>query len=371
MPGMTRVGAQEERAGSGRRPLRLLVVMPSWVGDVVMATAALRELRDGLPGAFIGGLVRPGLEELLAGTRFFDEVHVERARGMMGPKRVAARVRGRMYDTALLLTNSFSTALITRLAFIPRRVGYDRDGRGLLLTDRLAPERDGRRFRCASAVDYYLRAARAVLGPAGGQGGRGAGEREPRLELGVTPAQETAGAEVLRRAGVGPGERYAVVNPGANDVAKRWPAERFGAVAAHLVARHGLKVLVNGAPAEADVCAEVVRAAGEGGRVVALPGLGTTIGSMKAVVRGAAVMVTNDTGPRHVAAAFGVPCVSLFGPTDPRWTTLPESGTPHEEVVADPTLPSEEVADNHPERCAIVKIGVDRVIGAVDRVLGG
>src|SRR5688572_19153197 len=98
--------------------MRLLVVCPSWVGDAVMATPALRLLRDAMPGGFIGGLVRPGIDEVLAGTEFFDEVHVERAAGVMGPKHAAAKVRPRRYEAALLLTNSFSTALITRIAGI-------------------------------------------------------------------------------------------------------------------------------------------------------------------------------------------------------------------------------------------------------------
>lgn len=366
---MTRIEAQDERAESGRRPLRLLVVLPSWLGDVAMATPALRLLRSTLPGAFIGGLVRPGLDELLAGTDFFDELHIDRARGMMGPKHVAARVRPRMYDTALLLTNSFSTALITRLAFIPRRIGYDRDGRGLLLTDRLAPERNGRRYRCVSAVDYYLRAASVVTGAAVSAG--------IRLELGLTPEQTQAGAALLDRAGLRPGEPYAVLNPGANNPDKRWPADRFGAVAAHLAGTYGWPVLVNGGPGEADLCDAVLAAAREVARpaeqpeprVVALPRLGVSIGSMKSVVAGARVLVTNDTGPRHVAAAFGVPCVALFGPTDPRWTTLPETGVPHAEIVADPTLPPDEIADEHPERCAIDRIEVARVLAAVSRVV--
>src|SRR5207244_3348832 len=119
---------------------------------------------------------------------------------------VAGKIRPRRYDTALLLTNSFSTALITRLAFIPRRVGYDRDGRGLLLTDRLKPERRESgvlgglglgAFVPVSAVEYYLRAARAVVengGPGAIPGSGGAWIRGPRLELATTTEQDAAGA---------------------------------------------------------------------------------------------------------------------------------------------------------------------------------
>ena len=126
--------------------LRILIVLPSWVGDAIMATPALGLVRSRAPGALIGVLARPGIDQVLSGLEFFDEVHVERAAGVMGPKRVAAMLRPRRYDSALLLTNSFSTALTARLAFIPRRIGYARDGRCLLLTHRLAaPKRaDGR-----------------------------------------------------------------------------------------------------------------------------------------------------------------------------------------------------------------------------------
>src|SRR4051812_17484920 len=118
--------------------------MPTWVGDAAMATPTCRMLRERFRGTFIGALVRPGIDQLLAGMSFFDEVHVERASGVMGPKFVAAKLRPRRYDTALLLTNSFSTALVVRLAGIRRRIGYDRDARGLLLTDKLpAPKRGG------------------------------------------------------------------------------------------------------------------------------------------------------------------------------------------------------------------------------------
>ncbi|MBX3402825.1 MAG: glycosyltransferase family 9 protein [Phycisphaeraceae bacterium] len=354
-----------------RQPLRLLVVCPSWLGDVVMATPALRRLRSALPGAFIGGLVRPGLDELLAGTDFFDEVHIARAQGIMGPKRVASQVRGRGYDTALLLTNSFSTALVTRLAFIPRRVGYDRDGRGMLLTDRLAPERSPRGgYVPVPMVEYYLRAAESVLGekPEGAEAGR---HRGMRLELAVTPEQDAAAERVLRAGDLDGSRPIAIINPGANNEAKRWPAERFAQVAAHLASR-AMDIAINGSPAERDLAALVAaeaRRLAPAANIAELPALGITIGALKGVVRRAAVVLTNDTGPRHIAAAFGVPTVTLFGPTDPRWTTLPRDGSPRADIAADPALSAGEVADDHPERCRIDRIEVARVIEAVEKVL--
>lgn len=344
-------------------PTRLLIVLPSWLGDVVMATPALRLIRRALPGAYIGGLVRPGLDELIAGTNFIDELHVDRARGVMGPKLVAAKLRPRRYDAALLFTNSFSTALITRLAFIPRRIGYDRDARGLLLTDRLAPprrERPHRGFAPISAVDYYLRAARVVIDPP-------EHTTDSHLELATTSEQDAAAAALLARAGVTE-HPFAILNPGGNNPAKRWPPEHFAAAARHLIERHHLAIVINGSPGEADLARDIVSRIGETKLPVAsLADLGVTIGSLKGVVKRAKLMLTNDTGPRHIAAAFNIPTVALFGPTDPRWTTL--TAARELVLVADPTLPPTEVADDHPERCRIDKIQLTDVLAALDNVV--
>lgn len=397
-------------------PLRVLVVLPSWLGDAVMATPALALIRSRLRGSFIGALARPGLDELLAGSGLIDEFHVERSRGVMGPKVIAARVRPRRYDAALLLTNSFSTALITRLAFIPRRVGYDRDGRGLLLTQRLRPplrsDDDTRlipgvvratqhshrrehgasesvlahsgKYALISAVDYYLHAARHFLGFSSAAAPSADVDAAPRMALGITDDQRQAALSVLERAGIARGEAYAILNPGANNPAKRWPAARFAEAGRDLAAR-GLRVLVNGSPGEAELVQQVTdlingdNRPSRAARAVALTPLGMSIGALKGLLAGVQggggdganpcrVLVTNDTGPRHIAAAFGVPTVTLFGPTDPRWTTLPPGQHPFENIVADSSLPEHEIADDHPERCAIDRIGVERVLDALRRL---
>jgi ADP-heptose:LPS heptosyltransferase len=98
--------------------------------------------------------------------------------------------------------------------------------------------------------------------------------------------------------------------------------------------------------------------------------LGVTLSSLKSIVRRAKLMVTNDTGPRHLAAAFGVPLVSLFGPTDHRWTTIPtRPGAPELLLLADPDLPANEVANDHPERCRIDRIEFAAVRAATDTAL--
>jgi heptosyltransferase-2 len=346
--------------------LRLLVVMPSWVGDAVMATPTLRLIREAHPGIFIGALVRPGIDELLTGSRFFDELHVARPMGVMGPKFAAAKVRPRRYDTALLLTNSFSSALIVRLAGIPRRIGYDRDARGLLLTDRLpAPKRPDGTWAPVPAVQYYKTlVARFLLPP---QSARRIDDLVPMF-LATTDAQEKAAADLLARTGADPARPMALLNPGGNDPAKRWPPDRFAALARHLATARAMTVLINGSPAEADLVAQIAKLSDV--PAIELPKLGITLGSLMGIVKRCRLMVTNDTGPRHIAAAFGVPLVSLFGPTDHRWTTIPCMPGPGEFILtADPTLPENQVANDHPERCRIDRIQSADVIAAADKAL--
>ena len=347
--------------------MRLLIVMPSWVGDAVMATPVLRLLRDNLPGAFIGGLVRPGIEEVLAGTTAFDELHVERASGVMGPKHAAAKVRPRRYDTALLLTNSFSTALITRIAGIPRRIGYSRDARSVLLTDRLEAPRQGTGRRAPiPAVGYYYHAGRFLLDPRTPRRPDAALPPDVRLELATTQAERDEASRILSEAGIDGGTPLGILNPGGNNPAKRWPPDRFGAVGRHLIERHGMTVLVSGSPGERELCDQIASAIGAG--ATSLASRGVRLASLKAVIQRSRIMITNDTGPRHIAAAFDIPLVSLFGPTDPRWTTIPAPAG-EEILVADPTLPESEVADDHPDRCRIDRIETATVVAAVDRLL--
>ncbi|MGP1347722.1 MAG: glycosyltransferase family 9 protein [Phycisphaerales bacterium] len=359
--------------------------MPSWIGDAVMATPALRLIRELLPGAFIGGLVRPGIDALMDGLPFFDDLHVDRPVGVMGPKRVAARLRPRRYQLALLLTNSFSTALITRIAGIPERIGYDRDGRGFLLTDRLTPKRrrdvqpyarsttNPAAWAPVPAVDYYHALAGHMLRSLGldpSQGSEADGPLGP-LELVATHDDRLAASQVLERCGLEIERQHrtpiAVLNPGGNNPAKRWPVERFAALGDYLAQHHGLTIAIAGGPNERELAGAIAGLCGPETRTLNLPEGGLDIPALKGILQRARVLVTNDTGPRHIAAAFGTPVVTLFGPTDHRWTTIPHLDEVR--ILADPELPAHEVANDHPERVRIDRIGLGDVVGAANRLL--
>jgi heptosyltransferase-2 len=231
----------------------------------------------------------------------------------------------------------------------PIRIGYDRDGRGSLLTHKIAPE--GSESPVA-LLDYYARLARFALG---------IDHIDSRLELVPTSEQE-AGADALLEGVRSP---FVVINPGANRADKRWPAERFAQVGDRLAQSHGVSIVVSGSPAEADVLETVTRTMKHPATNLAMRGV--RLGSLKAVIRRAALLITNDTGPRHIAAALNTPVVTLFGPTDHRWTTL---NYPCERILlAEPFLPEELVADRHARACAIEKIAVGDVVAAANSLL--
>lgn len=331
----------------------ILIVLPSWVGDAAMATPVLRAMREQRSGSRIVGIMRPGIDQLLDGLDSLDERRVVGGRGLVNLVRASAAMRQSRAQAGLLLPNSFRTAFALRLSSVPRRIGYARDGRGWTLTRALKPPP---RQTPVPAVDYYAALGEFALG----------GKIHDRqLQLAVTEEQEGAAAALMPD-----GEQpFIVLNPGANDGRKRWPASRFAAVGDALAQRHDLHVLVNGGSAEIELATTVIEQSTAPERYTNLPARGITLGTLKAVLRRARLLITNDTGPRHVAAAFGTPAVCLFGPTDHRWTTLP--GAKECILLAEPFLPEELVADQHAAACAIDRIPTGDVVVAAESLLTG
>jgi heptosyltransferase-2 len=293
---------------------RIGIVLPNWVGDVVMATPALRALRDYYGGsAELIGIMNPVAADILAGTRLLDGQMLYERRSKDRGRRllsVARELRERRLDSLLLFTNSFSSALLGRLSRARERVGYARYGRGALLTAALRPPRHSGRLDPVSAVDYYLNLAYSVGCPI-----------EPhRLELAVPAADRLAADEVLRDLRLDDGRPLTVLsNGGAYGASKKWPAGRLVELSRQIVARTDASVLIVCGPAERDEAVQIEHEVASD-RVRSLAGQPPSIGLTKACVARGRVVVSTDSGIRHFAAAFGVPCVTLFGPTDPRWS---------------------------------------------------
>ncbi len=293
--------------------MHILLLLPRWVGDAVMATPLLRAVRGHVGDrARITGVMRPVVADLLDGAGWFDAV-VPYDRGKartlpaLGFRPVARRLRADRADVALVLPNSLSSAALAWAGGARRRIGHAGYWRRALLTDVV------RSGGLLSPPQLFLELA-GPLGVAGVTGGD-----FPRLELATTAVDEHRADDVL--ATLFPGSRGPLVmlnDNGAHGPARSWGSDRCAALARWLVPRlAGCRVLIHCGPGDRETAREVERQTGHPAvrslaDVAELP-----LGLSKALYRRAAVSVSTDSGPRHIAAAFGVPTVALVGPIDP------------------------------------------------------
>ena len=289
------------------------------MGDAVMTVPALRELRRLLPGARLTLATRPWAEDVFAGADFVDDFLVlgETSGGPRALVREARAWAERRFDLAVLFPNSFAPALVAALARVPARLGYATQGRSALLTHRAAvPAWRGSRHEVFYYLNLVAELERQLYGTAT------VGAREPEPGLSVTAAHEREALGLLREHGArGAGPLVALCPGSTNSRAKRWPAERFAALADLVSERAGAEVVLVGAPDESGISEQVARLMRA--RPVVLTGR-TSLAQTAAVLRAADLLVTNDTGPAHIAAAVGCPVVVIFGPTNPL-TTRPFS----------------------------------------------
>ncbi len=307
------------------RPQSILVVMPNWVGDVVLATPALQALRNGYPEAHITLLMKPYVKDLVAGGDWMNDVALwpggknrrDRHRSFLG---LVADLRSRKFDWAVLMSNSFRAAMLSTLIGAKRRIGYDRDGRGLLLTDRLVAHRVKGKFVPISMVRYYGAVADYL----------GCRPINETIKLYTIASEEKAIDGLYARYKLRTDRPVVVIVSGAAfGSAKCWPPERFAAVADRLVDEFGAQVVVPCGPKEEEILAAIRHETKRPAVFIEEPIM--PLGPLKALVRRADLLLTNDTGPRHFAVAFGTPVVTVFGPTEPTWT---ETNYPQERKMS-------------------------------------
>jgi heptosyltransferase-2 len=290
------------------------IFLPNWIGDVVMATPTLRTLRTHYGrNARLVGIFRPYVADVLAGTCWLDDcIHYDRrspAAELKGWPFIQ-RLRRQHLDTVFLLTNSLRSALFAWASGASQRIGYVRYGRGPLLTERLYPPRHRNKFAPVSAVDYYLQLAQVV----------GASCESRQLELATQPTHESQADHVWQKHELSANDPVVVFSAGAaHGNAKRWSAEQFAELARRIADELAARVLIICGPDDRQNANAIQRMSGSE-RVISLAGEPLSVGLSKAIVRRSQLLITNDSGPRHFAAAFCVPSIVLFGPTDPRWS---------------------------------------------------
>lgn len=291
---------------------RVVVRGANWVGDAVMTVPALRELRRVLPAARVTLATRAWAEGIFAGADFVDDLLIigREQGGARSFIREAREWRARRFDLAILFPNAFNPALVAFAARVPFRTGYATDGRRALLTHPLGvPTWRSHRHE----VYYYLNVVAELERML--HGASQIESRAPRLELNVSEERRRAARLLLQSRGVRFARPLVALCPGStNSRAKRWPIERFAALADMLVEETGADVLLVGAREERGVSEEV--ASKMRSSVIVMTGE-TMLAESAAVLALCDLLVTNDTGPAHVAAAVGCPVVVVFGPTDP------------------------------------------------------
>ena len=303
--------------------MTIVVFCPNLVGDTVMATPAIRALRNAHPEARMIGVIKPQIAATLDGNPWFDELFRFDPKSRNRAFRTTAvrrQLRSERADLAVLFPNSFRSALLAWSTGISRRIGFVRGGRGLLLTDRLTVPRDvdGTR-KPVPAVEYYLAIVRKL----------GCKVDSVRPELATTIDDEAAADQAWDALGL-TSEKPVVClnNGGAFGPAKSWPNAYYGELARRLVGEMGVRVLVVCGPGERE-SARVIVANAAHPDVVSLADQAMSLGLTKASVKRSALMITTDSGPRHFAAAFGIPVISLFGPTHIAWTRTNHPGAIH------------------------------------------
>lgn len=305
---------------------RVVVRGTNWVGDAVMTVPALRELRRLLPGVHITLATRPWAEELFADADFLDDLLIYDRRGPWSAVKQTAEWRRGDFDLAVLFPNAFEAALIPALARVPFRIGYATDGRSRLLTNPLpVPEWRSSKHEVFYYLNIVAELEQALVGT------EQIADRPPDASLHISEPRQSEALDLLRAHGLREGRAVVALCPGSiNSRAKRWPAERYAALGDSLIDELNAEVLLIGSPEELDVSQEVSRRMRN--KPIMMTGK-TSLAQVAAVLSLVDLLVTNDTGPAHIAAGLGRPTLVIFGPTNPL-TTRPFS--PVAEIVRHP-----------------------------------
>jgi heptosyltransferase II len=293
--------------------VKILIRATNWVGDAIIAMPALRAARARFPEARIAIVARPYVADIYRGQKICDELISYDPKGthagLSGRERLIRELRAQKFDVALLLQNAFDAAWLAWRAGIPERIGYARDGRGLLLTKKIPVPKRGEIPRHEQF--YYLELLRRAAWIDSLPG-------ESLVRLDTTQDQRQRAEQNLSAAGARHNVPRIAIGAGASyGSAKCWPPERFADFVNRFRRHTDADAILFGTASEETVSEAI--AAGIEGPSISLVGK-TAIADLPALLSQCQLFVGNDSGAMHVAAAVGLPVVAIFGPTDPQGT---------------------------------------------------
>ena len=298
---------------------RLLIRGTNWVGDSVMVIPALREIRKVFPATKITALVLPWVSDLYEISPWVDDILLYDRdgihAGITGRLRLVKAISKRKFDAAVLLQNSFEAALLTRLARIPIRAGYKRDCRGWLLTHGIPVDKNVTKlhqiFYYWDLIDKLFRKKRVGLETSKDL------VKVQSIYNNSLPIRETTqkiAKQRLHDGGISFSGKLVGVNPGASfGSAKRWSTNSYAKVLDRLVEEENTEIVIFGSSSELTIANAICQNMQH--HPLVLSGK-TSLSHLMAMISSCQLLITNDSGPMHLAAALKVPTLALFGSTD-------------------------------------------------------
>ncbi len=334
---------------------KILIWLPSPLGDAILATAALRAIRQKFKDAEIYFLANAPVKAVLSDGNFNDQWIDAKGNAFT----LARSLRKYSFTDAILFKNSFSSAITVFLAGIKNRIGYARDKRSWLLTNKIAPAKnpDGT-FKPASMVDYYLKIAEAI----------GCQTQDRNLELSINQQDTKTIPSQIQEKLDSDNPVIILVPGGAFGPSKCWLAERYGETAKLLKKQYNAEVLVSVAPNEPELeTADIICSLAA--KTTNLGEFRLSLGQLKAVFAKADLVITNDTGPRHIAIALERKLITIFGPNDPEWTL---TGYPNEIQIVGTAycLPCAKPHCFQKKHICMESITVGKVMENVEKLIG-
>jgi heptosyltransferase-2 len=294
----------------------ILVVRTDRIGDVVLTTPAIKAIRQSYPGARISVLVSPVTHDLVNGNPYVDEILLDdrqgRHKGFIGFLRLVHEIRIKQFDLAIIFHTKKRYNLVCYAARIPLRLGYKNEKFGFLLS---LPLKDTRPLGEKHEAEYCMDVLKAI------------GIENNELDVFV-PAQKEAedwAINWMRENNLRPNDLI-VVHPGSSDPAKCWPLVNFASLIDRLIERYSLKIVLIGSPQTAPLALDILQKVRRASGVLNLTGK-TSVAQIASLLRRARLLVSNDSGPVHVAAGVGTSVISLFMRDQPginpqRWKPL-------------------------------------------------
>ncbi|MFC1676471.1 lipopolysaccharide heptosyltransferase II [Planctomycetota bacterium] len=332
---------------------KIIIWLASPMGDAILSTPALRAIRKHFSSARIYFFAKPLIRQILSPGNFNDHWLDKTCDN---PFKIAGMLKQHKFTHAILLKNSFASALAVFLAKIPIRIGYAREGRALLLNQKLYPPKlTNGSFKPVSALDYYL----AIASWLGGD----VSQRDTELQL-DPQAKHSLNAKLPQS----DKPSVILVPGGAFGPSKCWPSQRFAKVADWLIENYNAEIFVSVSPDQAEITiANEICQAGKH-ELINLGQKQLTIAELKSLFSRASLVISNDTGPRHIAIALKRKIVTLFGPNNPAWT---ENGYEDEIKIigTGPCVPCDKPKCKKDQHICMDSITVEMVVQAAKKLL--